>query len=263
MRKYIAVLFLLSLVATPIVSQLNISNPFFVSGVLKPSSISSTLNTSLISYWKLDETSGTRVDSEPTGTAQDLTDNNTVTSSTGILGNAGQFTSANSEYLNRSDSADLSVGQNQPFTVAGWVYLDTKSSTMAFVSKYGTGTPREYRSRYNNGSDRFEATFYNGGGFAIVTADTFGSPSTSTWYLFAFGYDGSSAWISINGGAKDTATGGIGADDSTADFEIGTVSSGSYWNGRVDEVGFWKKSLSATELTELYNSGSGKTCCPF
>ena len=43
---------------------------------------SSTLDTSLIAYWKLDEESGTRVDAQG---ANDLTDNNTVLFGAGII----------------------------------------------------------------------------------------------------------------------------------------------------------------------------------
>ncbi|MEK7064329.1 MAG: hypothetical protein AAB973_01845, partial [Patescibacteria group bacterium] len=49
-------------------------------------STNGTLGTNLIGYWKMDETSGTRVDAAG---ANALTDNNTVTSATGKKSNAG------------------------------------------------------------------------------------------------------------------------------------------------------------------------------
>ena len=51
-----------------------------------------TLPTNLIAYWKLGEASGTRSDSKG---SNNLTDNNTVTSAAGKWGTAGQFTAAN------------------------------------------------------------------------------------------------------------------------------------------------------------------------
>ena len=44
--------------------------------------------TGLVSYWALDETSGTRYDSHG---SNDLTDNNTVGYTTGVQGNAADF----------------------------------------------------------------------------------------------------------------------------------------------------------------------------
>ena len=31
-----------------------------------------------------------------------------------------------------------------------------------------------------------------------------------------------------------------------------------YYNGILDEIGVWDRELTSTEVTELYNSGSGK-----
>ena len=50
----------------------------------------------LVGDWSMDETSGTRADSHGTN---NLTDNNTVGSTTGVISNAASFVSANSEYL--------------------------------------------------------------------------------------------------------------------------------------------------------------------
>ena len=75
----------------------------------------------LIAYWTLDEASGTRVDAHGNN---DLSDNNTVTSTTGKVGDAAAFATANSEYLSRADNADLSVG-NIDFTFDLWLNLST------------------------------------------------------------------------------------------------------------------------------------------
>lgn len=217
------------------------------------------LNASLISYWKLDEASGTRVDSEPTGTAQNLTDNGTVTSNPGKIGDAGQFTAANNEYLSRADSADLSTG-NIDFTIAAWVYMDSKPAECYVMGKYSS----EYYLRYNTSADdRFR--FVIGG--CVAVANNFGSPSTATWYLIIAWHDSVNdlCGISVNDGTANTTSDAGGTTDGTAAFNIGTIlNNGSIdWNGRIDEVGFWKKVLTAGERTELYNAGAGKTCCPF
>ncbi len=220
-----------------------------------------TLNVSLVSYWKLDEASGTRADSEPTGTPQDLTDNNTVTSNTGKLSSSGQFTAANSEYLSRADSTDLSTG-NIDFTVAAWVYMDTKPSSANFVTKWTSGVNTEWYLNYTAAVDRFRFATYA----ANVDADNFGSPSTATWYLIIAWHDSVNdlMGISVNDGTANTFSNSDGTQDGNAAFNIGRLANGfGYNDGRIDEVGFWKKVLTSGERTELYNAGTGKTCCPF
>jgi hypothetical protein len=230
----------------------------------------STLNTDLISYWKLDEASGSRADSEPTGTAQNLTDNNTVTSATGKINDAAHFVVANSEYLNRVDSADLSTGQID-FTVAAWVKLNTKGANRTIVSKYNPGGNGEFILRYNNTADRWSVQIFdNSSLIQTLNATTAGSPSTGTWYLIIFRHDSTGAsagtiYLSVNGGTEDSAgSTGWTVRDTTAEFIIGAYYiSNQPWDGDIDEVGFWKKLLSSDERAELYNSSNGKTCCPF
>lgn len=215
----------------------------------------STLNNGIVSYWKMDEASGTRIDAV-TATGNDLSDNNTVTSNTGIISNAGQFTRANSEYLSHIDNASLSVNGTD-FTVAVWVYMDTEPADNAIISKWGAGG-NEYQMYYSQALDRFRFATT-----ATVTANNFGAVTTGTWYLIIGWNTSTAAFISVNNTTADSVVAGYPAAG-TSDFLMGNIGgSFNYWNGRLDEVGFWKRVLTADERTELYNSGAGKTCCPF
>jgi hypothetical protein len=228
----------------------------------------STLNTDLIAYWKLDEASGTRADSETTGTAQDLTDNNTVTSTTGKIGNAAQFVTANSEYLSRTDSADMSVG-DIGFTIAAWVYLDTLVGTgdARHVASKSGGSSDEYwiSAAETGGVNKFFFVVNTAGGAKVVSHNT--TLSATTWYFVVAWHDPDANTVNITFNTETPAsatTSGSAPTDSNGQFQLGRYGGGSaYWNGRIDEVGFWKKVLTSDERTELYNAGSGKTCCPF
>lgn len=263
MRAWIALLLLLvGLVASvadrfpalPLVSQ------------RPPVSSASTLNTSLISYWKLDEASGTRVDSEPTGTPQDLTDNNTVNQTNGVIGSAAWFIAANSEDLTRSDSADLDL-LDEDWSISAWAYLDTTGANRSIVAKYTTtGNQRGYALIYSSSASRWQAIVSsNGVNTVTLNANTFGAPSISTWYHLVLIHDSVNNLLRIIvNGTEDSVSYGTGVFDSTSNFYIGNAGfSGAYHNGKIDEVGIWRKVLSASEITELRNSGSGKTCCPF
>lgn len=215
------------------------------------------LTDSLIAYWKLDEASGSRADAHSTNT---LTDNNTVTSNPGIINTAAQFTAANSESLSAADSAALSTG-NIDFTIACWVYLDSKATRETIATKGGGGasTSDEWILDYLNTSDRFR--FFTGGGsYKIATANNLGSPSTETWYFIVAWHDAAADTVNIqvNDGAIDsTATAGVAPSDTTQGFKLGQYASSLYMNGRIDEVGFWKRTLTTQERTNLYNGGAG------
>lgn len=226
------------------------------------------LNTSLIAYYKLDEASGTRVDSVG---SNDLTDNNTVTQAAGKVGNAGQFTAANIEYLSLADNADMSTGDID-FTIACWVYMDSKPGKAGIAGKYelNDSSLREWNMNFRQGAvDRFEFTIYKTDNTSVgVRANNFGAPSTGTWYFIVAWHDSVANTINMqvdNGAIDSTTTAGLLISDTAATFGVGArdvsgASAGdSPWDGRIDEFGFWKKVLSSEEKTDLYNKGRGNT----
>ena len=227
------------------------------------------LSDNLISYWSLEAASGTRVDAV-VASANDLTDNNTVTGNPGKVANAAQFTAANSEYLSRADNASLSTGDID-FTVACWVYLDTNVNA-TLITKYNVQTNQdEYLLFYNQNdhspNNRFSFVVTATGAPAankVVDATSFGAPSLSTWYFIAAWHDsvGNTINICVNDGTVNSTATTAGVFDGTAPFQIGALIGGAgtnvyYMNGRIDEAGFWKRVLTSAEITQLYNSGNG------
>lgn len=212
----------------------------------------------LVAYWRLEEASGTRTDEQGT---VNLTDNNTVTQATGLQGNAADFDSANSEYLSATDPSQMEF-IDEDWCMNFWVKFDTFTSNRDLVTKYSTsGANREYMLRYNNSTSRFQFFVSNNGtSTTSVSADTFGVPSTGTWYMIYAYHDSvnNEIGISVNNGIIDTAAHSTGMNQGTADFMLGYRASGAYHNGQLDEVGLWFKVFSAANLTWMYNSGSGR-----
>jgi hypothetical protein len=90
-----------------------------------------SLLTDLVAWWSLDEASGTRVNAHNPGT-HDLTDNNTVGQTTGVVGNAASFVAANNESLSCANSADLQIG-DRDFSVCGWAKFTSASESAAMI----------------------------------------------------------------------------------------------------------------------------------
>lgn len=216
---------------------------------------------SLVSYWKLDETSGSRIDSH---NANDLTDVNTVTSTTGIIGNAATYVAANSEYLSLASNALVQTG-NIDFTFAAWAKLATTGSPRPIVSKYdNVNSKREYLLFADQTTTRFRF-IVSPDGTAITSVIYFSSPSTAIWYFLVVWHDSVADTVNlqIDNGLIATApyTSGVFASD--AEFQIGGAQSSSgvpiYMDGDIDEVVFWKRILTSDERTDLYNAGAGRS----
>ena len=225
-----------------------------------------TLRTDLISWWTMNEVSAgvgavVRVDSHG---ANDLTDNNTTASILGKVNNAADFERGNTEHLTHVDNASLSTGDID-FTVAGWVQLESKPAglmTIAAKSNNFAG-PREWKLFWNNATDRFNFLVANAAGAAIGTAvaNTLGAPALATWYYIIAWHDSVANTVNIqvnDGGVDSVGTAGVPAD-TVAWFIVGASQNpaGDFYDGPVDELAFWKRTLTAEEKTALYNDGDG------
>ncbi len=215
------------------------------------------LRSSLKAFWNLNESEGSRSDSVGTN---HLTDNATVTSDTGIVRAAAQFTEANSEYLSIADNDSISTGDID-FTYSCWIYFDSLGGNRTILGK-DEASKRETTLWYSNALSRIKFQIFDGSNIiGNVEADNLGSPSTGRWYFIVAWHDSVANTINIqvdNGSINSEDTTGVPVDG-TAPFEIGARSDVSvFMDGRIDAVGFWKKILTSGERTELYNSGNGK-----
>lgn len=206
-----------------------------------------SLLTDLISYWKLDEASGTRADSHGTN---HLADNNTVASAVGkVYGTAADFEDANSESLSCAVGG-LQTG-NADYTVGAWVKLESKPTEATVYTNQYPGAILRYRSS----SDRFE--FFFGAGVQ-AQATSFGSPSLGVWYFVVGWYDAAAdrIRIQVNDGTVNETTETTGAAGG-ATVQIGARNTANFFDGLIGPVAVWGRVLTSQERTDLYNAGAG------
>ena len=218
----------------------------------------------LISWWTLDEKSGTRVDSHG---SNDLADEQTVLYGVGKKGNAADFEVTQSECLWIADNADLSFG-DEDFTLAAWVKTESRPGNMSIISKYDAASDfREYQFYYEVASNRFRwlvSPAGDGGGSESVIANNLGVLSDSIWYFIVAWHDATANKIYImgNNGVADETSYGSGCNDNASRFVIGAsdagASFGNYMDGLIDEPAVWGRILTAGERTELWNAGAGR-----
>lgn len=215
----------------------------------------SSLATGLQAYWDFQEASGTRYDLVG---SKDLTDNNTVTSAAGKIGNAADFEADNSEYFTTTDAAAVRIDDG--WSISCWFYLES-----AHPSGNGWSRILHYQRSGENGVG---CGVYNDGAtpkFAVMTGSgsfghTLGSGNTintGQWYHVVVYFNGASTKVYINGAAADTySCNAITAPNTT--FHIGRDHAGSqHWDGLIEEFGIWNRELTSSDVASLYNSGSG------
>lgn len=222
----------------------------------------SSLLTSLVAYYTLNEASGTRTDSTARG--NDLGPTNTPGNTTGVVGNALSLLAGSSQYVSRASTADLQTGAID-LTYAGWIKLTAKTSFRMMAAKYSAGAA-ETLLWYDPGDDRFEFRTYvlvSEAALGTAKANTFGSPSAGVWYFLCAQQiaAGPTLRISVNGGAFDSVTPTGTPTAGSGIFQLGAYRGGSLPNGdmAIDEFGIWKRLLTAAEIAALYNAGSGRT----
>lgn len=212
------------------------------------------LITDLVSFWELEEASGVRSDAHG---SNDLTDNNTVGSASGKVGTAADFEVSNNEYLSRPTNASLETGDID-FTFAAWVNLESANPAVvhSIVGKITGGLATEYHLYYY---PAYEDFFFEVAGGYIQTV---GTSSVGTWYFVVGWHDSvnDQLAISLNGGSPVTVSHATGATINAADFGIGRAIQGfsAYdFDGLIDQVGFWKRLLTYSEIQALYNADAG------
>lgn len=220
-----------------------------------PGKMPSSLLNGLVAYWKLDEASGSRADSVGSNTLSSV---NNVAQATGLIGNAAQFTAASSQRLTLLDNADMSVAGTD-FTFSGWFYLDALPAANAgLLGKDNVGTSREYGLQLISTNTARWIAFDSVSGNSQVNLNTALTVGTWVHLLASFNNTDKKPRLQKNNGSVSTGaaiTNGI--KDGNATFEMGAINGANFYSGRIDEVGFWKRLLTAAEITLLYNGGAG------
>ena len=216
----------------------------------------SNLLTDLVSYWKLD------------GDLKDAYGSNDGTAAAGVTSLQDDGVINYAPYFNGNSNAYITCGNNQSLnitgkaiTIAAWIKLGNKDHRCDILSK-----GRDYTSNYGyhmwvtKDPMRIIISYRltNGKNNGIVSE----ALEHNKWYHIVSTFDGRYGKLYINGELVKTTDqeGSIG--NATTQFTIGAHSAGPsgwgyQWKGNIDEVGIWKRVLSAEEVSKLYNNGNG------
>lgn len=228
-----------------------------------------SLSTSLQAYWKMDEASGTRFDQIG---GLNLTDFTGINSVVGLRGQAADFFSTANSCLFRVGNSSLSVTSSENFSTHCYIYLEStagdfvNSTYRCFQYTNSDGSTQEYTllKTVSSGFPVFRFSVQSASsGIVSVNAGSFGAVTSGQWYsVVAWSSANSHIGISVNLSVNTTAISSASQINSNGSLTLGvnnTSALAQYLPGRIDELGWWKKVLSAQERSNLYGGGSGNT----
>jgi len=221
-----------------------------------------TLNVDLLSYYKLDETSGTTAEDAHGSTDGTANDARVFTSEAGGIINTGADFTAGDDYINFGDVFEFD--SDDAFSVSLWFNTSTGDGSL-FGKMASSGNYEGYEILVSGDGD-IEVYLT-----ASWTSDSlrkeatgFGDLRDGTLRHLVITYDGSTdasgLKIYINGTEEttystmsDTLTGSMLTD---YDANLGARdSTNSYFEGMIDEVVIFNRTLNQTDIDNLYNGG--------
>lgn len=241
-------------------------NEMFIVNPYRYSGGGSSLLSNLVSYYSLEEASGTRYDAHG---SNDLTVGGTLVQTTnGVIGNDCQFGTTVSDKLYKDTATEL-YGGDKDFFISIWAQINTKLSPWNGLVSMGSGSSgtianTDYFIAHNYTADRMRFYVSDGSAWYYVQADTFGSLSTSTYYYISAWHDSAANTISIsiNNGTADTTSsvGTLSHQTNATRFALGYYGVSAYHTGRIDEAAVVFNYIpTASERSWIYNSGSGRS----
>jgi len=228
----------------------NISGTWEANGTVE---ISNFPENDIVSYYRLDESSGTIIDGL---NVYNGTYNGALYSQSGKINTAIGFDGVDDKV-----STALSLANKTEVTLSAWIKTSNSvEAGMSVITERGEDIRTAGLVTGGSGEGHVAKMYVRdttGGYFQAIGTTNI---TDNQWHLLTGTYNDTGLAIYVDGvfetftahtGITPALEGGmyIGFD--------GSYSSGSYFNGLIDEAGIWNRSLTLFEISELYNLGDG------
>ncbi len=209
----------------------------------------------LVAYWTMNESSGTNAVERIYGVLNFTTTNSPAWVS-GQIGNALNFSNQADQTAITISAVGNGITGNNPWTVNTWT-----------TPTYSGGDGRAWIEIGNQGAGQYVSFARDGGSgnYQIVPQGNINyiESDDNGLKMHTIHYNGSYMNWSING----TWVGGIADNninlaDSTILLGNTLVTTDREYDGWIDELSIWNRTLSQEEITNLYNGGAGITYSP-
>jgi len=220
-------------------------------------------NLGLVGYWSFEDATGTiATDFSGNGNSGTLTNMETTDWVNGKVGKALDFDGSNERVeVGNNFSLQLTSG----FSTSAWIKRTSGSNAYQGVyGKYDQDNLAGWFWTFYTDNNKLKFGFrLNGGNYWSASSNTVFV--NNVWYHIAFVYlgDGSTPRLWINGAEETSLTTWLVAGDALNGFtdsntiltigeEEGFTDTNKYFPGQIDEVRIYNRTLSATEVADLY-----------
>lgn len=238
---------------------------FLVFALLFASTVPSyaLLTDDLVGYYSFDDSSSVDDTGNNDGTDSNISYTNAAPT---VISYYSAFTRTSSSYISLGQPTNLDIVGDK--TICAWVNatLSTNGYEGAIVSNYSSGgNSAQYQLKVLRNSSTDLRLVYNInvlGSQYTLTGDTDTKVGYGVWTHVCAVYDAGTYVVTfyVDGVNTYSASIGTGSPSPSAGVTaIGRAGSynGIYFDGKLDEVGIWRRELTSDEVTELYNGGAG------
>jgi hypothetical protein len=229
----------------------------------------------LVAYYKMDDNAATTnvIDSSVKYNGTASANTNVLYNSSGKIGSTLKFNSSLSRYINIGSTTNL-----LNTTTGSWsVWINVPDSTPAAdqdIIMFGSSTLNIQLYLAIETTGKIVLYMGNGGGHNSGLRTNSKVINDNTWHHIVVDQNATDKNIYIDGSKVpstyyDNWNSKQWFPNATTRYNVGSIgrfynwaAAGSYFDGLIDEVGLWNRSLSPSEVSELYNSGSGMTYTP-
>lgn len=205
-----------------------------------------------VSRWTFDNTDTDTENVIDIWGSNNATNNGATTGVTGA--NETYSTNEAFSFDGSNDYVDTTIESiTPPVSISLWCYLTDTGGTYGAFGNWNNTDAEDLYIQYTDTESSWRLN--TDSGVVLQPSQSF---STNTWQHIVFTIDANKQSGYFDGNRVASSTTGTTATHKTVNnFAIGgTSSSKNLWNGRIDDVRIYEKALSATEVSNLYNTGS-------
>jgi general secretion pathway protein G len=212
-----------------------------------------SLLTNLIAYWKMDETNGLAVYDSVGSANGTVTGTGAVNNQIGKINTSYSFDITKSGYIN-VPHIDL---DGTPFSIAYWqnsTYSTQVGDPGVIASANSTTRNFNIINRVGNHLASFRTWDESSGDNTLLSSTPV---EDSSWHHVVCVVTGTQKLIYVDGVLDNQVSWAHYLKPDPNSLRIGNAIFNGIFNGSLDEIGIWTRALSPTEVSTLYNSGTG------
>lgn len=212
-------------------------------------------NTLLTNYYTFNQTTGTNVVDVVRGLNGTSSADMSSLTATGKIGPAINTTDGDVDLV--TYKADILSNQNG--SLSFWFRWDSSAvNNQIILGKIVPGNYEVYVIRLKSPQMQLQFDMDDGGGdLKQITIDGI---TTNKWYYVVHTWNGTGWQVFIDGQLNSTAAYTKIPSSGGTLFKIGySDGTEARFRGLIDEMSFWNRTLTSTEVSNLYNTGSGVT----